>query len=397
MPNKKIKIAWLHTHIQNQTGGSRYIFEVTKRLNQKYPLTLFVEKINPSWRHQFEKENIEVISYLPISSDSPFYWLFLPIILPFTYFKLRSQINQSDLIISSMFPQNILANSFSIPQIQICFEPFAFFYDQSFIKDFSLLKRLFIKFLTLLYSPLDISATRKSNFLLALNPDKAKWIKSIYHRRVDGITQIGVDLSFFKPKIDKTLKRKYKKHKLIFHSTNFTPTKGTQYILKALPLVIKKNPHTLLLISSTLKDPQGKAKLKSLARNLKLNSNVKFLNTIPYNLLPYYYSLADLYVFAGDPRSKGASNTSLSVIESLACATPVIRSPGNQDEVVDSKSGIIVNPHSPQQLAKKINFLLSHPQRAHQMGQWGRRYVTSHYSWETITQNLISFIQSHHL
>ncbi len=75
--------------------------------------------------------------------------------------------------------------------------------------------------------------------------------------------------------------------------------------------------------------------------------------------------------------SQWYENYSMSVVESLACATPVIgsRIGGIPEQVVDGWNGLLFEPGDAKSLAQKIRFLLDNPQEALQMGRNARSRI----------------------
>jgi glycosyltransferase involved in cell wall biosynthesis len=101
--------------------------------------------------------------------------------------------------------------------------------------------------------------------------------------------------------------------------------------------------------------------------------NVTFLGHLPSDeLIP----LVQKARFTVAP-SEWYENYSMSVIESLACGTPVIGADigGIPEQVRDSWNGLLFEPGNATHLAEKINFLLDNPQQAVGFGRNGRQQV----------------------
>lgn len=387
------KIVWLHSHFLLNTGGTRFVYEVASRLKQHYEITVIVERTNSDWKNKFNNQGITIHELSPVSSDSLLYWLTFPFWLLRARRKLRTLVTDTNLTIASMFPLNWLATYLgNIPSIQICFEPYAFFYDKVFINSFAWPKRLCIKILAFLYQAVDKAGVRRSTTLLALNAGVANWVKEIYQRPADGITKIGVDTDLFQYVKNAELKNRYQDQAVIMHSTDFTAIKGTQYLVRMLPTIVQRVPNLKVLITESVSDPKKKAALQALARQLKVEQYLNFLGSVPYSQLPAYYSLADVYTFTGDPASKGASLASLSVLEALACGTPVVRSSGTKDEVIDGKSGFVVDPRNTTAFANAVSTILLDPKKATTMGRVGQQYVLNTYTWDAVVHNIIKTI-----
>jgi len=75
--------------------------------------------------------------------------------------------------------------------------------------------------------------------------------------------------------------------------------------------------------------------------------------------------------------SEWYENYSMTVIESLACGTPVVGAAigGIPEQVRDGWNGLLFEPGNAQQLAEKMQYLLDHRQEAIRMGRNGRQQV----------------------
>jgi glycosyltransferase involved in cell wall biosynthesis len=84
------------------------------------------------------------------------------------------------------------------------------------------------------------------------------------------------------------------------------------------------------------------------------------------------------------------------LFEYMAGGVPVIASdfPLWRQIVDDSKCGMLVDPHDTQAIARAIEYLLTHPSAAQQMGAHGRAAVQAHYNWKTEEQQLLAFYNS---
>src|SRR5689334_3175731 len=88
----KIKIAWFHSHFLYWMGGTKFIFEIARRLKDKAEITFFVEKVSADVRKRFQSEGFEIIEIGIISSNNPFYWLFFPFFIYYDMLKVTKYI-----------------------------------------------------------------------------------------------------------------------------------------------------------------------------------------------------------------------------------------------------------------------------------------------------------------
>lgn len=120
------------------------------------------------------------------------------------------------------------------------------------------------------------------------------------------------------------------------------------------------------------------------AVELGLGDRAVFPGFVPDAQLPDYYRLADVTVL---PSTTAGEAFGLVLLESLACATPVIASdlPGVRAVVADGIDGYLVAPGDAADLAARLARLLSLPESERRgLGAAGRRKVAARYSWERV-------------
>lgn len=387
----KVKIIWLHPHFLNWMGGHQYIYEVVKNLTNKhdFEVTLLASAFSNFSKQKFNEINVNTRQTLGFSTNSFLYWLFLPIFLKIELHIIKKEIRNTDIIITSMFPMNVLAVQSGKKTIQLCFEPYAFFYDNNFILGLGFAKGYFIKLMGKLYSSLDLKATTSIHKIITLSKYTHDWIKDVYSRNDAIVVYEGVDTSFYRPVEDDNLKRKYKLFSVIFHSTDFTAIKGTSYLIRALPAVVKQLKTTKLLISYTLNDNKAKGIIIALAKKLGVLDNIEFVGYISKEQLPAYYSLAKVVV-----QPSIAQSMSLSVKEAMACETPIITCLEGNEQTSDGKAGFLVNPFDTEKLATRIIYLLKNPMKAYKMGKEARKIILSKFSWDLVSTRFWTIIQN---
>ncbi len=370
-------------------GGTKYIYEVVQQLHAQEPkrkIVIVVEDASVFAKKQYKQLGVELLSLESLTSTHPLYWLFLPFFILQNTQKIRllltrkRMIAEETVIISSMFPMNVIAHLLKYPHLQLCYEPFAFFYDPEFTAHFSFFKRLFISLIGLWAVPLDKWGTQKAQQVMTLNNTTRKAIHEVYERNAQPV-YAGVNTKLFYPHIRQNLKKRYAGKKIIIHSTDYSPVKKTDQMILLMKKVLKKVPTAHLLITTTIDSPQEKKKLLTLAQELGVEKHVEFLGFVPITELPQYYSLATVFVQLASSARSGTASMALPVKEALCCETPAIRPNVGGEDVEDGVSGFLVNPSNEKKLVEKITWLLRHPQKAKKMGTRGRKYISKTYTW----------------
>jgi glycosyltransferase involved in cell wall biosynthesis len=159
-------------------------------------------------------------------------------------------------------------------------------------------------------------------------------------------------------------------------SRNFKPVYGIEYFLKALPQVFGGIPEArVLLIGSGPLESQ----LRTLAQELSISDKVRFLGQVANHELPKYLNAADLYV-----SSSLSDGTSLSLLEAMACALPVVVTdvPAILEWIQDDVNGLVVPKQNPERLAVAIVSLLRDRQTAQAMGQRNLEIARRRADWD---------------
>ena len=290
-----------------------------------------------------------------------------------------------------MFPMNVVAHFLGIKHFQNCYEPFAFFYDKDFVSQFNLTKKIFIKILAFLYSPLDIWATKQAKMVLTLNNVTKKKIKKNYS--VDSIkTQAGVNSTLFKPYISQKIKNKYKNNQIAIHSSDYSPVKRTDLVIKAFAQIAKKLPKAKLLITTTIEDKEREKLLKKITQKLEIDSQVEFLGFLPIKEVPQYYTLANVMIQGAFSESSGTTSMSLPVKEAMCCETPAIRPDMGGEDVEDGKTGFLADPRDTEELSKKMFILIKNKKLSKQMGKKARLFIKNKYTWKNSAKTFLDLL-----
>ena len=134
--------------------------------------------------------------------------------------------------------------------------------------------------------------------------------------------------------------------------------------INALQTIVKKHPEVLFLVigkthPSVVKN-EGEVYREQLATQidvLQLNQYVQFVNQyLPLPELLEYLQLTDIYLFTSKDRNQAVSGT---FSYAISCGCPIISTPiPHALEVLNDKTGIIIDFENPEQLAIQVNNLL---------------------------------------
>jgi len=212
----------------------------------------------------------------------------------------------------------------------------------------------------------------------------------------------GVDTSHFYPISDDEAKAVIgipKSDRLLLFVGRIEPLKGVDTLIRALALLrrnglLEQYPHDLAIIggdpNASLEEMNSEMlRLQMLCRELGISDLVLFLGKRSQDLLPYYYSAAELLVMPSLYESFG-----MVALEAMACGTPVVASQvgGLAFLVQDGITGYFVPDGDPEQLAERLSRLIQDPELRRRMGKQANVYAQA-YDWSKITSHIIQTYQ----
>lgn len=202
---------------------------------------------------------------------------------------------------------------------------------------------------------------------------------------------LGADTNTFYPYTgDNFVRNKFNvkpEDKLILSISHLVPTKGVDTLIKSLVLVKKEIPNAKYLI---IGHGEEESKLLELVRISKLEDTVMFAGFVPYIDLNKYINSCDVLILPSRQEGFG-----LVLIEANACMKPVIGAKvgGIIDAVIDNVTGLLFEPDSVKDLARKIIKMLQDEELASQLAKNGYNRVLNELNWEIVIDRLQSLIK----
>ena len=203
----------------------------------------------------------------------------------------------------------------------------------------------------------------------------------------------GVDPQVFRPlpaDADWVARLGLEGRKVILTQARLDQRKGHDMVLKALALLHDRR--IVYLIGGTGREA---SRLRDLSEELDLLDQVRFLGFVSEADLPTVYNLCDAFVMpnrvtegtalAGDIEGFG-----ISFLEAGACAKPVIagRSGGAVEAVIDGRTGLLVDPHSEEEIAAAIRRLLEEPDLSRSLGERARARIEREFDWRILARQV---------
>jgi len=211
----------------------------------------------------------------------------------------------------------------------------------------------------------------------------------------------GINPEIYDPKrIDneeiQNLRKKYdvsNDKAMILFNGRLTAIKGVTNLLKAMPIVLDRNPNIKLIILGSGELEMAVIELiRSLGIENDVIANFKF---IPEDEKILHYASCNIAVFPSlyEPFGIGA-------LEAMSMEKPVVVGvrgvSGFKDFVIPSghyQTGIHVDGNNSADIARGINTLLEDIEEAREMGKRGRMRVKKYFTWDKLAEYTISIYE----
>jgi phosphatidyl-myo-inositol dimannoside synthase len=159
--------------------------------------------------------------------------------------------------------------------------------------------------------------------------------------------------------------------------------KGQDMVIRALPLIAERLSDIKYVIAGT---GDEHAYLKQLAAEVGVADKVIFVGQIDNGEEAAYYAACDLFVMPNRQIGPDVEGFGIVFLEAGAAGKPVIGgySGGTGEAIQEGVTGIRVNGENVEAIAAAVIQILADSDKARAMGEQGRQWVESVFTWESI-------------
>ena len=174
------------------------------------------------------------------------------------------------------------------------------------------------------------------------------------HPEKVSVIPCGINLELFQP-LNKEKARQVLSLdgvKTLLYVGRIEALKGIESLIRAMGY-IKHIPELKLLVVGGDEHSHSQIEmLKNVCHDLGIEESVVFIEMVKQEMLPYYYSAADICVVPSYYESFG-----MVAMESMACGTPIVATRvGNMENIVlEGETGYLADNNSPESLADSIS------------------------------------------
>lgn len=238
-----------------------------------------------------------------------------------------------------------------------------------------------------------IIALRKAKGIFPVSNYSARLVMSlgIEQNRIEVILN-GVNTQRFKPVTNHQKKNRQRK---LLTVARLDLNKGHDRVLEALSILKKQD---LAPNYTIVGQGSEEMRLRKKVQDLGLESQVVFTGFVSESQLPSLYASCDIFVMVSREipgRLDLVEGFGISFLEASASGLPVVAgdSGGVSDAVQHGKTGLLVNPDNPEDIAFAIKRLITDSNLARRLGNEGRRWTETQMSWEHAAERLINAMQ----
>jgi len=169
---------------------------------------------------------------------------------------------------------------------------------------------------------------------------------------------------------------------------------GVPILIKAFSIISKKYKTIKLYILGDTPGSNVLHNLNNLAKKLNVGHRIVFTGTVPRDKMPEYLCNASILALSRPTsfQAKGGFPTKLG--EYLATGKPVVVTKVGEipNYLKDGENAFLSEPDSAEAFAKKLDYVLSHPELAKKVGQKGKEVAQKYFNYKTQAKRIIEFI-----
>lgn len=209
----------------------------------------------------------------------------------------------------------------------------------------------------------------------------------------------GVKSSMLEGPVDKEkvkqLKKKYgigMKDKVIITIARVLPRKGQDYVIKALPDVLKKVPNLKYMVVGEGKYRQ---EFENLAVNLNISSNVIFTGGVKNTSIKDFLDLSDLFIMPNRAWNNKVEGLPNAIIEASARGKAVIAGnhSGSVEAVVHGETGLLVDSTDPGKIGDALIEILTNKKKLDEFGRNGREFIRNNFRQDIMIKNYFNQLE----
>jgi glycosyltransferase involved in cell wall biosynthesis len=232
----------------------------------------------------------------------------------------------------------------------------------------------------------------EANCVVATSPQEEEMLRTLVSQQgCIEVVPCGTDISTFHaiPRVEARAKLGLKLNEaIVLYVGRFDPRKGIETLVRACSQLKDRSNLRLVIVGGSdpnSVDGQERERIEQIVRETGLIDQTLFAGQVGHDLLPLYYTAADVCVIPSHYEPFG-----LVAIEAMACGTPVVASDvgGLKFSIVPEETGLLVPPQDVNGFAQAIDRILSDELWARKLRRQASLRVQQNFSWSGVAARL---------
>lgn len=247
--------------------------------------------------------------------------------------------------------------------------------------------------------PKKVTALRRADRVLAVSRFTAGLVEKVgvAPERI-AVVHPGCDAERFRPSApDAALRQRWlgsrSRDRVVLTVGALVTRKGQDMVIRALPSVRRAVPDVTYVIVG---EGPHRGPLEELARQVGVADQVVFAGAVDAKDLPPLYALSDVFAMPSREQERDVEGFGLVFLEASASGKPVVggRSGGIPDALVEGRTGLLVDPQDPDDIAAALTRLLGDEPLARRLGEQGRARVVSDFTWAGVGDRVQAIVDA---
>ena len=386
-PMGKPRLAILNTqppHIYHG-GVERRINEVTKRLHDEMEVTVFCGT-KRGFKASTDVGNVKIVPCYSTDKIYPLDNWYFNRSLTRTAEAYEADVYEAHNVSGYGFPVALKKRNLVKPFVHVVHGPLLDEYEQALHSQQGFRGKLANMFMRRL-AGLEKRTSQQATLIVAVSMYSAD--KIVKHYNVDAskirVAPNGVDTEIFKPNDSAQIRQQIGlgEAPCLLFVGGLVPRKGLSYLVEAAKKVVKEKLNTQILIVG---DGPLRTKLISTIASAGLAGNFRFMGSLKDSELPKIYNCADVFVLPSVQEGQG-----IVLLEAQASGVPVVAfdAGGVKEAMRDGETGLLIKPGDTDSFAEGLIKLLNNKASRVTLGQNGRKYVNTNYTWDVCTKKML--------
>ena len=193
----------------------------------------------------------------------------------------------------------------------------------------------------------------------------------------------GVDMNMFRYRNKAEMRKQLDlppKQKIILYIGYLLKAKGIEFLLNAMPDIIKENNALLVLIGYGPYEQE----LRKQVKRLGIEKNILFKGKVSHKEINHYLNASDLFILPS--LTEGRPNV---ILEAMASEIPVIATTvgGIPELIDDGETGFLIPPRNTDAIVERVNMLLRKKGLAQTIGKnAGQALIQKGLTWDACAE-----------